>query len=93
MILRPCVVLLHLLSQHDRILSRKEMPCMKIQSCIREFHVYKDVWTPVTEEILVCSRECIYLHDPVICQKESVWSAAFFWKEDQYHRQRNMGIR
>ena len=41
MILRPRVVLLCPLTQHDRITSKREMPRVKIQSFIKEFHVYK----------------------------------------------------
>ena len=37
----PRVVLLRPLTQHDRIASKREMPRVEIQSCIREFHVYK----------------------------------------------------
>ena len=40
------------------------MPCVKIQSCIRGFHVYKEVRTPVMEDILICSRESTNLHNP-----------------------------
>ena len=43
MILRPLVISLLLLSQHDQIPSRREIPHMEIQSCIRGFHVYKEV--------------------------------------------------
>ena len=64
MILRQCVVLLRPLSQHNRIASRKDMPSMKIHSCIRGFHVYKEVLTPVMKEILICSRESTNLQDP-----------------------------
>ena len=40
-ILRPRVVLLCPLTQHDRIASKREMPRVEIQSFIKEFHVYK----------------------------------------------------
>ena len=42
-ILRPRVVLLCPLTQHDhdRIASKREMPHVEIQPCIKEFHVYK----------------------------------------------------
>ena len=30
---------------------------LKIESCIREHHVYKDVWTPVVDKELNCRRE------------------------------------
>ena len=62
MILRPHVVLLHPLSQHDPIVSRREMPPVEIQSCIRGFHVYKEVRTPIMKEIHICSRESTNLH-------------------------------
>ena len=38
------------------------MPHVEIQTCIRGFHFYKEVWTPVMEEILICSRENTNLH-------------------------------
>ena len=41
MILRPRVVLLRPLTQHDRIASKREMPRVEIQSFIKEFNVYK----------------------------------------------------
>ena len=41
MILRPRVVLLRPLTQHDRIALKREMPRVEIQSFIKEFHVYK----------------------------------------------------
>ena len=40
-ILRPLVVLLRPLTQHDRIASKRGMPHVEIQSFIKEFHVYK----------------------------------------------------
>ena len=45
MILRPLVISLRPLSQHDQIPSRREIHVlhMEIQSCIRGFHVYKEV--------------------------------------------------
>ena len=33
-------------------------------SCIRGYHVYQSVWTPVLDEILVCDREIANRHDP-----------------------------
>ena len=41
--IRPRVVLLRPLTQHDRnrMASKIEMPRVEIQSCIKEFHVYK----------------------------------------------------
>ena len=59
-----CIILLHPISQHNPIVSKREIPHVKIQSCIRGFHVYKEVWTPVMKEILTCSRESKNLHDP-----------------------------
>ena len=28
-----------------------------MESCIRGFHIYKDFWTPVLREVLVCKRD------------------------------------
>jgi len=28
-----------------------------VDSCVRGFHVYKDIWTPDTGEVLSCERE------------------------------------
>ena len=41
--IRLRIVLLRPLTQHDhdRIAPKREMPCVEMQSCIREFHVYK----------------------------------------------------
>ena len=37
---------------------------LSFNSVIRGFHVYKDVWEPQTDEILICVRESANLHDP-----------------------------
>ena len=34
------------------------------ESCVRGFHVYKDVWAPVTGEVLLCEMEGKNLFDP-----------------------------
>lgn len=34
-----------------------------MDSCMRGFHIYKEVWEP-TEELLTCSREPSNVHDP-----------------------------
>ena len=28
-----------------------------VDSCVRGLHVYKDIWTPITEEVFSCERE------------------------------------
>ena len=28
-----------------------------VDSCVRCFHVYKDIWTPITGEVFSCKRE------------------------------------
>ena len=33
-------------------------------SCVRGYHVYKDLWIPVTNEELACRREPGNVHDP-----------------------------
>ena len=35
-----------------------------VESCVRGFHVYKDVWAPVTGEVLSCEMEDENLFDP-----------------------------
>ena len=35
-----------------------------MESCVRGFHVYKDVWNPSLQETLSCSREPGNVHDP-----------------------------
>ena len=30
---------------------------IEVLSCVRGYHVYKDVWTAVVRETLVCQRE------------------------------------
>ena len=30
---------------------------VSVESCIRGFHIYQDVWTPVVGEVLGCRRE------------------------------------
>ena len=30
---------------------------------MRGHHIYKEVWTPVTGEVLSCARETVNLHD------------------------------
>ena len=35
-----------------------------IESCVRGFHIYKDVWNPLLQEILSYSREPGNVHDP-----------------------------
>ena len=34
-----------------------------VDSCVRGFHVYQDIWTPVMGEILVCRRETTNVED------------------------------
>ena len=35
-----------------------------VDSVVRGFHVYKDIWNPVVGELLVCKQEFGNLHDP-----------------------------
>ena len=35
-----------------------------VDSVVRAFHVYKDVWNPVVGETLICEKEFGNLHDP-----------------------------
>ena len=35
-----------------------------VDSVVRGFHVYKDVWNPVVGETLICEKEFGNLHDP-----------------------------
>ena len=35
-----------------------------VESCLRGYHVYKEVWTPNWQETLECSREEGNIHDP-----------------------------
>ena len=37
---------------------------MGIESSIRDYHVYRSIWTPVIDEVLVCERERHNIHDP-----------------------------
>ena len=30
---------------------------MEIPSCVRGYHVYKDIWAAAVRELLMCSRE------------------------------------
>ena len=42
-----------------------------VDSVVRGFHVYKDVWNPVVGETLICEKEFGNLHDPyavMLCQ-------------------------
>ena len=80
------------------------MPRVEIQFCIRGLHVYKEVLTPVIEEILICSRESANLHDPFavkILKSEMIIGhlprsissvcSLFFRKGRLYRRQRTIG--
>ena len=40
------------------------MTYMVVESNILGFHVYKDVWTPVTGEVLTCELEDEYSFEP-----------------------------
>ena len=35
----------------------------ELESCARGHNIYKEVWTPVTGEVLSCARERVNLHD------------------------------
>ena len=35
-----------------RVAGEKEIAC-----CVRDYHVYKDIWAAAIREVLVCSRE------------------------------------
>ena len=37
---------------------------MGIESSIRGYHVYRSIWTPVINEVLVCERERHNIHNP-----------------------------
>ena len=37
---------------------------VEFDSCIRGYHVYKDVWTPTIDEVLPCRRETTNEYDP-----------------------------
>ena len=34
-----------------------------VNSCMRGFHVYQDVWTPIIGEVLACRREMTNIED------------------------------
>ena len=36
---------------------------MWLQLCMRGFHVYKNVWEPTVDEVLLCEREIGNSHD------------------------------
>ena len=40
------------------------MSSYQIESCIRGFHIYEEVWTPFTGERLGCTRERSNKEDP-----------------------------
>ena len=40
------------------------MRTLAFASCVRGYHVYKDRWTPVTNEELACQREPGNIHNP-----------------------------
>ena len=40
------------------------MRTLAFASCVRGYHVYKDLWIPVTNEELACRREPGNVHDP-----------------------------
>jgi len=42
----------------------KAMVLHVVDSCVCGFHVYKDIWTPATGEVLSCEREDRNLMDP-----------------------------
>lgn len=35
-----------------------------LNSCIRGYHIYKDMWIPVLGEALICELEFGNIHDP-----------------------------
>ena len=37
---------------------------LRFDSCVRGYHVYKDGWSPVRDEILACQRETGNAHNP-----------------------------
>ena len=37
---------------------------LQFYSCVRGYHIYKDGWSPVRDEILVCQCETGNTHDP-----------------------------
>ena len=37
---------------------------LQFYSCVRGYHVYKDGWSPVRDELLACQRETGNAHDP-----------------------------
>ena len=40
------------------------MPSLSIESMICSYHVYKNSWVPVIDEVLVCHRQGHNFHDP-----------------------------
>ena len=37
---------------------------LQFHSCVRGYHVYKNGWSPVRDEVLICQRETANAHDP-----------------------------
>ena len=42
---------------------RRKMP-FEVDSCIRGFHIYKDIWSPEVGEVISCERELGNREDP-----------------------------
>ena len=40
------------------------MDSYEVNSCVRGYHIYKDIWSPSVGESLICEREINNLEDP-----------------------------
>ena len=95
-ILRPRIILFRPLTQHDhdRIASKREMPRVEIQPCIKEFHVYK------ARQLLSFLQAPVYFYGPlsfVFVNTSSVyllvnWRLQYKKRESVYTKDR-VGIR
>ncbi len=37
---------------------KKKMECFRKESCVREYHIYRELWEAAIGEDLACQREC-----------------------------------
>ena len=59
-----CIHYLSERSPRARLHGVNNMELHVVENCVHGFHIYKDIWSPVTGEVLSCEMEDGNLFDP-----------------------------
>jgi len=65
---------IHVRTYTDYTHVRKEMECFRKESCVRGYHIYRELWEAAIGEDLACQRECGNVTDAYAAR-----TAALYW--------------